>query len=68
MAKKKKIYLIYGAEVINKTVYPFCRVFTSEKKADNYYDRKYANLLEKFNDESIQLYTIDYKEKKIKIK
>ena len=64
----KKIYIVYGVEAykIQEVTYPFCKIFKSEKKADNYYDRKLCKLMEKFNDKIIDMYSIDYKEKKIK--
>lgn len=64
----KKIYIVFGVEVhkVQEVTYPFCKVFKSEKKADNYYDRKYYELMEKFNDKTVDMYSIDYKEKKIK--
>ena len=66
MAKKKKIYIVYGAEGVNGIIYLFCKEFISEKKADRYYDRKYTELLEKYSNKAIELYSICYKEKKIK--
>lgn len=62
----KKIYIVYGAEGVNGFIYPFCKAFVSEKKADRYYDRKYIELLEKHKDKTIEPYSICYVEKKIK--
>lgn len=63
----KKVYVVYGVgEHSEKTIrHTFCKMFKSEKKADEYFDKKYIELLEMYTNEEIDYYSINYDHKKV---
>lgn len=68
MAKSKKVIVICGIGVNDEKnyTYDFCKVFKHEKDADEYYDKKYIELLKLYSNGAINYYNIDYETQKIK--